>query len=161
MLMPSTLDSYVGRPISQVCPHGYDSGSQNHCAHFVAHALQLRFGYTCTNGRAQVGSANVRVQELFPQCSGRREILECPTSGEGLIFVSNKINFHPGHIDNVPKKHVGIMLNGRVWHYSNSGQKVVVQPVGEFLFHYPRQNNALWFGSLPPQSRPTSFGTCS
>jgi hypothetical protein len=29
------------------------------------------------------------------------------------------------------------------------------------LFHYPRQNNALWYGALPTQSRPTNFGTSS
>lgn len=161
MLLSSTLDSYLGRSISLICPNGYDKASENHCAHFVSHALQLGFGYTCTHGRAQAGAANVRVQELFPQCQVRREIAECPTTGEGLVFVSNKANFHPGHIDNVPKKHVGIMLNGRIWHYSNAKQKVVVQNVGEFLFHYPRQSNALWFGSLPKQCRPTAFGTCS
>ena len=157
MLNLATLNSYVGHPINEICPFGYQT--DNHCAHFVSHALQLGFGYACAPGR--VGSACVRVQELFPKCGNTREVLACPATGEGLIFVSQSSNFSgsPVQIQNVPKKHVGIVLNGKVWHYSNSKHKVVVQTVGEFLSHYPRQQNALWYGSLPTQCRPTIMGT--
>lgn len=157
MLSRLTLDTYVGRPIEQICPFGYQA--HNHCAHFVSHVLQLGVGFTCAPG--QVGSACVRVQELLPQCGNVREVRECPTTGEGLIFVSEKGNFRgsPVTIENVPKKHVGIVFNGQVWHYSNSRHKVVIQPVGEFLQHYPRQQNALWYGSLPTQCHPTTIGT--
>jgi hypothetical protein len=163
MLNESTLNTYVGQPISQICPHGFDKPDDNHCAHFVSHALQLSLGYTCAlaKGRAGAAAANLRVHELFPHCQNRREVLECPTVGEGLIFVSAPDNFKPDGINNVAKKHIGILLNGRVWHYSNTNHKVVVQSVGEFLFHYSTQTNALWFGSLPVQCRPTEFGTCS
>jgi hypothetical protein len=123
-------------------------------------------GYTCAQARGRADGANLRVQELFALCTGRQEILVCPTVGEGLIFVSERRHFHdsPVRIDNVPKKHVGIQLNGNVWHYSNSRHKVVIQSVGDFLFHYREQNkhiNALWHGSLPAKSRPTEIGTCS
>jgi hypothetical protein len=163
MLSAVTLNTYVGRPIKQICPHGYDSSSDNHCAHFVSHALQLTFGYTCAMSRGRVGGANLRVHELFPQCGATREVLECPTSGEGLIFVSERGNFSgsPTQIANVSKKHVGILIDGRIWHFSNLKHQVVVQNVGEFLFHYPKQRNALWYGSLPASCRPTVFGTCS
>jgi hypothetical protein len=161
MLSQQILNTYVGRPIMQICPYGYDAGKLNHCAHFVSHVLQLRRGYTCSPGRGD--SVCVRVQELFPLCSNMREMLECPTVGEGLIFVSDKHNFRgsPVQILNVPKKHVGIMLNGRIWHYSNTKHAVVVQAVGQFLSHYAHQQNALWFGSLPNMSRPTTLGTCA
>ena len=161
MLTLSTLNSYVGHSINEICPFGYDKPVDNHCAHFVSHVLQLGLGYTCAPGRS--GSASVRVQELFPHCSNMREVRECPTVGEGLIFVSHKSNFQgsPVTIQNVPKKHVGIVFNGRVWHYSNRQHKVVVQTVGEFLRHYPNQQNALWFGSLPGHSRPATIGTCA
>jgi hypothetical protein len=163
MLDTLTLNSYVGKSISAICPHGYDSVADNHCAHFVSHALQLGFGLTCAQMRGHAGGANLRVHELFPRCQTTREILECPSSGEGLIFVSERANFHgnPVQIANIPRKHVGILFNGRVWHYSNTRHQVVVQTAGEFLFHYPRQSNALWYGTLPVQCRQTAFGTCS
>jgi hypothetical protein len=163
MLDTSTLDSYLGQSIAAICPHGYDSSGDNHCAHFVSHALQLGFGLTCARMRGSEGGANLRVHELFPQCPTTREILECPSSGEGLIFVSARANFNgtPTQIANIPRKHVGIILNGRVWHYSNTRHQVTVQTAGEFLFHYPRQQNALWYGALPLQCRLTSFGTCT
>jgi hypothetical protein len=159
MISLETLDSYVDRPIEQICPFGYKT--DNHCAHFVSHVLQLGIGLTCAGG--SMGAAGVRVHELFPYCGDRREIRECPTTGEGLIFVSEKSNFHgsPSVIDNVPKKHVGILWNGRVWHYSNTKHKVIVQSVADFLDHYPKQQNALWYGSVPAAARPTSIGTSS
>jgi hypothetical protein len=163
MLSFPILDTYLGKSISEICPYGYDSAADNHCAHFVAHALQLSFGVTCASLRGSSGGANVRVQEVFAQCPNTSEILACPTTGEGLIFVSDRTNFTgtPTRIANVPRKHIGIVIDGRVWHYSNTRHRVVVQTVGEFLFHYPRQNNALWFGALPTQSRPATFGTCT
>ena len=163
MLSTSTLDTYLGKSISEICPYGYDSATDNHCAHFVAHSLQLEFGLTCAQMRGRIGGANLRVHEVFAQCSNTREILECPTTGEGLIFVSDRTNFRgtPTQISNVPRKHIGILLDGRVWHYSNTRQRVVIQTVSEFLFHYPRQSNALWYGALPMQSRLTTFGTCT
>ncbi len=163
MLSFPILDTYLGKSISEICPYGYDRAADNHCAHFVAHALQLSFGLTCASLRGSSGGANVRVQEVFAQCPNTSEIVACPTTGEGLIFVSDRTNFTgtPTQIANVPRKHIGIVIDGRVWHYSNTQRRDVVQTVGEFLFHYPRQNNALWYGALPTQSRPTTFGTCT
>jgi hypothetical protein len=163
MLNSATLNSYAGQSIKRICPYGYDSSSLNHCAHFVSHALQLGMGYTCAHARGRSGGANIRVQELFSQCTNAREVRECPTVGEGLVFVSAPSNFQgsPTHIVNVRKKHVGILLNGQVWHYSNTRHEVIVQTVGQFLSHYPRQHNAIWYGSLPLACRPTDFGTCS
>jgi len=163
MLSTFTLDTYLGKSISEICPFGYDRAADNHCAHFVGHALQLDFGLTCARMRGSSGGANLRVHEVFAQCRDTREILECPTTGEGLIFVSDRTNFSgtPTQIANVPRKHIGILLDGRVWHYSNTRQRVVLQTVGEFLYHYPRQNNSLWYGTFPMRSRPTTFGTCT
>jgi hypothetical protein len=161
MLTLDVLKSYVGQPISNICPNGYDAGTDNHCAHFVAHVLQLDFGLTCAGMRRGSVGANVRVHEIFDRCPQTREVLECPTTGEGLIFVSAVTSFHgaPVRIRNVRRKHVGLVMSGTVWHYSNRQGKVVEQTVAEFLFHYPRQNNALWWGAFPPGSRPASCGT--
>lgn len=164
MITRPLLDTYVGHSIAEICPHGFDATTGNHCAHFVCHALQLDFGLTCAamrGARGAFGAANIRVQETFARCPSTREIRECPTTGHGLIFVSAPSNFRgtPTQIRNVPRKHIGIVLNGIVWHYSNTRNRVVTQTVGEFLSHYRRQQNALWWGALPPAARPAAFGT--
>jgi hypothetical protein len=165
MLTRTLLESYLGQPIKNVCPHGYDAGSDNHCAHFVAHVLQLDFGLTCAGmkGHRGFGGANIRVAELFTRCPLLHEVVECPTTGEGIIFVSAPSSFKhaPAQIANVKKKHVGLVMNGIVWHYSNKRHRVENEPVSEFLFHYPAQDNALWWGGFPSGARPTNFGTSS
>ena len=50
---------------------------------------------------------------------------------------------------NVPRKHVGIFLDGLIWHYSNSQQRVVKQLPAQFANHYPSPDNAMFFGTLP------------
>lgn len=150
------LDGYLGQTIGELCPNGYTDKSLNHCAHFVCHALNLSFDMTCGQlvpaAQRKNNGANVRVQELFARCPRVEELRQCPTLGSALIFVSAPHNFHgsPVALRNVPKKHVGILMNGRVWHYSNTQDRVVVQPASTFLFHYQNQQNALWIGELPP-----------
>jgi len=163
MLTQDLLNSYVDHSIAEICPHGYDSSADNHCAHFVAHALQLGFGLTCAKMRGRGGGANLRVQEIFRQCDTRREILVCPSTGQGLIFVSGERSFSgtPTRIANVPRKHIGVLFNGRVWHYSNRKQRVITETPAEFLYHYRHQKNSLWYGSLPSSCKATSFGTCT
>lgn len=166
MLTLDVLQSYHGQTIADICPHGFDDTTDNHCAHFVAHVLQLDFGMTCARlkgMRDAPAAANVRVHEIFAECPDTREILECPTTGEGLIFVSHRTNFRgaPVRMRNVPRKHVGIQLHGMVWHYSNTRDRVVSQSVGAFLEHYPRQQNALWWGRFPRVARVAAFATSS
>ncbi|MGE0482259.1 MAG: hypothetical protein AB7Q17_17515 [Phycisphaerae bacterium] len=153
-----SLDDFLGKTIADFCSNGYTDTTDNHCAHFVCHALNLSFGMTCgqlvsASQRKNTG-ANVRVHELFARCPRVEELRQCPTVGSALIFVSEQRNFRgtPVELRNVPKKHVGILMNGRVWHYSNTQDKVVVQPASLFLFHYSGQQNALWIGELPPES---------
>jgi len=164
MLTLSQLMGYEGSNISTICPHGYDSSRLNHCAHFVSHVLQLSFGKTCADmtGRGGAG-ANIRVQEVFDRCRNAQIVLACPSAGEGLVFVSAPSNFRgsPVTLRNVPKKHIGLLLDGTVWHYSNTRDRVVKQTVGEFLFHYPRQKNAIWFAEFPIGARPTDLATSS
>jgi hypothetical protein len=158
MLTTLLLDSYLGRHISAICPNGYTADSNNHCAHFVNHVLHLSFGYTC---KKHIG-ANLRVHETFARCPNTRELNECPTSIEALIFISSPHNFvrRPDatvELINVPRKHIGLFLDGTVWHYSNSRKKVVKQNLAEFIRHYPSQVNALWVGDLPPGAGATIF----
>jgi hypothetical protein len=164
MVSLGTLLTYEGQTIRDICPHGFDASNKNHCAHFVAHVLQLTFGMTCARlvGHAgPAGAANVRVHELFAECPNPKEVLECPTRGSGLIFVSEAGNFRgtPIQMRNVKKKHIGIVIDGTVWHYSNPRDRVIRQSVAEFLFHYPRQTNALWWADPPMMARPAGFAT--
>jgi hypothetical protein len=41
------LTAYPGKPISQICPSGFFSDNDNHCAHFGAHALGYGVNVTC------------------------------------------------------------------------------------------------------------------
>jgi hypothetical protein len=59
---------------------------------------------------------------------------------------------------NVRKKHIGLVYQGTVWHYSNTRRRVVSQPADTFLFHYPRQENALWWGTFPEMAEAVAFG---
>jgi hypothetical protein len=49
----------------------------------------------------------------------------------------------------VPRQHVGIYLNGQIWHYSNRQHKVVRETAGQFGQHHPSPDNAMFFGTLP------------
>lgn len=44
------LKIYVGKSVEAFCPFGYgrDADTQNHCAHFVSHALNIQVGTLCT-----------------------------------------------------------------------------------------------------------------
>jgi hypothetical protein len=165
MLSASQLDSWLGKSMTNICLNGYNARGDNHCAHFVSHALSLDFGYTCKQhtGKRNRG-ANLRVQETFAQCANVQEIHECNTALTGLVFVSAATSFvvQGGKtvLNNVPKKHIGMLLGGFVWHYSNSQHQVVKQPMSQFLFHYPGQTNALWLGTIPTGARALWYGQC-
>ncbi len=154
MISVSQLDSWLGKTITEICLNGYTSSSDNHCAHFVCHALQLSFGYNCKSatGKKNFG-ANLRVHELFDRCRDQEQIKPASTGFRGIVFVSASQNFvtrkGTTSLENVPKKHVGFLIDGLVWHYSNSRGLVIQQPLWEFHLHYPNQQNALWVG-LPP-----------
>jgi len=125
MLNSVTLNSYVGQPIKEICPHGYDSSSDNHCAHFVSHVLQLGMGYTCAHARRRTGGANIRVQELFSQCMSTREVHECPTVGEGLIFVSGRM---------FPKSTWAFSSLAKFGTTATPNIKSLFKPLGSFCF---------------------------
>ncbi|HSU55746.1 MAG TPA: hypothetical protein VLT36_16945 [Candidatus Dormibacteraeota bacterium] len=138
------LDSYLGKHIDKICPSHYKAN--NHCAHFVSHVLDLSFGYQCGS------RANVRVHEVFAKCPSVEELLECRGAyGTGLLFVTGEKNVHLAQqsMENVPKKHIGIVYGAFVWHYSNTKHQVVKEIVDQFIFHYKHQQNGLWLGGIP------------
>lgn len=149
----SAPPQYLDQNVKDFCQNGYADKHENHCAHFVSHALGLGLGYTC---RKQTGGkfdgASIRVHELFASChqvgawgDKHPALISC------LIFITNPGNVHLKRrmMDNHPKKHVGVFSNGTVVHYSNSKEKVVRQTIEEFRHHYPPPHNGLFFGVLP------------
>ena len=164
------LESYRGSHISEICLNRFDGNDRNHCAHFVGHVLQISHGKTCHRmvhrSHRVMDGGTILVSDLFDISPNVRELVACPTTGQGLIYVSAPGNFqqigsNAYRIKTVRKRHVGLLLNGSVWHYKNSQNKVISQPVSQFLSHYRRQNNALWIGDLPSLSRPVAYGQCA
>lgn len=152
------LVKYEGRGIAQICANGYTGAADNHCAHFVCHLLGYAFGYTCFNqkGGSEKSAACIRVENLFGKCP---RVGKWKDNGGGscLVFIAAPGDVHLGakKIDNVPRKHVGIHVNGSIWHYSNSKDKVVKQTVAEFSKHYGSTTAyALFFGAFPEGADP-------
>ncbi len=152
-----SLNSFLGKSMAEICPSGYADTSNNHCAHFVGHVLDITAGLTChgmTSGKKRKGeAASLRVQEIFAACPSVAEYDQTMVGKRGLMFVSAPSSFvttgGKTTIRNVPKKHIGVFLNGTIWHYSNSRNKVITQTPAQFIKHYSSQTNALWFGTLP------------
>ena len=153
----SLTKAFIGKGMSEICPSGYAKTSNNHCAHFVGHALDITVGLTChgmADRKKRKGErASLRVHEIFASCPQVSEYDMSMKTGRGLMFVSGKSNFKTKggttELRNVPKKHIGVFLNGTIWHYSNSRNKVITQTPEQFIKHYSNQKNALWFGTLP------------
>jgi hypothetical protein len=153
MITPHQLHGYLGKSIGEICQNGYTSVHDNHCAHFVSHVLGYRFGVTCQMmGKGSGPAATLRVHELFPRCHSVGAWSLRPASLKTcLVFITRASNVSLVNrtMVNVPRKHVGIYLDGAIFHYSNAQQKVVRQLPAQFAQHYPTPDNGLFFGTLP------------
>jgi hypothetical protein len=131
------LDTFTGKPISQICPLMFHDSKQNHCAHFVGHVLRLKdgVGLTCagmtSKGTKYPGAgACLRVNELFNVC----EDLAVPADRGCLIYITNLTNFLKGGLmGQSPHKHVGIYFGGDVWNYSNQAGQVKREKLADFI----------------------------
>jgi hypothetical protein len=153
MITQQQLDALVGKPIGEICGNGYTNPHDDHCAHFVSHVIGFDFGRTCRMmGTAKAPGANLQIQDVFAKCprvglwSLRPTILKTC-----LVFLtkSTNVNLSAKTIADVPRQHVGIYLNGQIWHYSNRQQKVVRQTATQFGQHHSAPDNAMFFGLLP------------
>lgn len=163
------LDSYLEKHISEICLNQFDGDGRNHCAHFVSHVLKIGSGKTCHKmvhrTHRVMPAGTILVSDLFDITPNVHELLSSQLSGQGLIYVSAPESFaqigsDTHRIKTVKKRHVGLFLNGRVWHYKNTKNKVVSQRTSEFIHHYKKQVNALWIGDLPVRSMPVQFAMC-
>ncbi|MCC8361894.1 hypothetical protein LK996_02190 [Lysobacter sp. A6] len=148
------LDDQVGKTISDFCGNHFNDAAQNHCAHFVSHVLGVDAGYDCKlhMGGGSPG-ASLRVHELFAACPTVGKFDAAPNA-RCLVFVTRKEYVDVGRhsMRNHPQKHVGILDNGAVYHYSNTGDVVIKQSPQEFLERFDRVyagQQALFYGTLP------------
>ncbi|WP_444928891.1 hypothetical protein ACJJIF_13605 [Microbulbifer sp. SSSA002] len=133
----TNLGQSLGKSIGQICPFSLGKiNTQNHCAHYVSHMMSYEFpGPTCKNftwadKQKSVIGATIRVDNIFKQCT-KSDLLSAKPAAvtECLIFVtlaSNVTRKATKYVmANHPKKHIGILNQGKVWNYSNTKNQVV------------------------------------
>jgi hypothetical protein len=141
---PPPMNDFLGKHISAICPFSIGKDDhQNHCAHFVSHALGYDFDETCKNftyvdKQREEKGATLRVERLFNRALRKGVWDDRPaTATSCLIFVTLDSNVRTiGEVlamGNQPRKHVGVYINGQIWNYSNSQRKVVVDGEAHFL----------------------------
>jgi hypothetical protein len=127
------LDGYVGQNISAICPFGFTNEAHhtNHCAHFVAHLLNLSFGSALCHPR---DGATLRVNDIFNRCGqrGRWDDRPLPLI-YSLIFATQPTNMaHGGNMMDGPNKHMGIWSDPYVYNYSTMARQVPKETVADF-----------------------------
>lgn len=134
---PPSLTDYLGKKIDKICPFspGKDH-SRNHCAHFVSHIMGYEFAdTTCKNltiaDKQMAGKGvAIRVDDIFNVAPDVGPWTERPpglTSCLIIATISSNVS-RSGHrlkMGNKESKHIGIFIDGIVWHYSNIQDKVV------------------------------------
>jgi hypothetical protein len=151
------LQNYVGKSIADLCCNHFSSTAQNHCAHFVSHAHGIKLGMLCGDMtfKTKGTGASIRCDELYNRLTRKGPWVEKPTVTDGLlIFVLSARNVKNGTMLNVPQKHVGIHFGGRVYNFSNSHHKIVVDPTVEafhnkFKHTYAGGDISLFYGVAP------------
>lgn len=128
------LDAYVGKGMGEICANHFDSPSQNHCAHFVSHALGLQLGLLCGDMEyaTRRTGASIRCDEVFNRLASRGPWASAPGVTDGLLcFVTNPGNVTNNVMANVPQKHVGIVWGGAVYNFGNTQHMVRKEPTVE------------------------------
>lgn len=138
------LADAVGKHISHFCSFSLGKeNDKNHCAHLVSHLLGYEFAATCKNRtwdekqEPQKG-ASIRVNEIFEKSGDTGQWADRPPHlCACLIFVTRASNMSTaGHrlkMGSDEVKHVGIFINGMVWHYSNGSDAVVADTEQSFM----------------------------
>jgi hypothetical protein len=135
--MPVSEDevfALVGQGMAEICDNHYTTESENHCAHFVSHALGIALATKCGDlAFATRGTgATVRCNELFNGLPDRGAWAARPDKKMPLlVFVTFSQNVRGGVMGMMPSKHVGIWFTQKVYNFSNTLHKVVWDPSPE------------------------------
>ncbi len=164
----ANLKRYLGKSVEDFCPLGYGKvgDAESHCAHFVAHALNIQVGKVCTGllewketkgtTRASVRSnqkagmqgflgASTRVNEIFNSLpAGSKGDWDSRSAGDCLIYAVplDYVPLDRSTMSDRPKKHIGIFSQDSVWHYGNSNDKVRCDPLEQFMQKFRSQYGA-------------------
>lgn len=153
----ANLQGFLGKPIKDICSLGFDDGAENHCAHFVSHALGIHCATLCGDMKfaTRHKGATIKVHELFNNLTQRGSWQDRPKGGSPvLIFVTSASNVTNNQMANVPQKHVGIACDSGVYNYSNTLHRVICDASIE-LFHskfkhaYHGSDISIYYGVIP------------
>lgn len=144
------LDTYLDKSVTDFCgKYGSVGDSENHCAHFVSHVLQLRIpgAALCSN----VGGSSysyedrrkgycIRVNQVFNSCSNRARWDDAALPADVCFVVAtleaNVESEDPLTIGSMSKKHIGFYSGGWVYNYGNGADKVRRTSLADFKRHY-------------------------
>ena len=153
--LQARLSAAMGKDINQICDGRFHIATENHCAHFVSHMLDLRFTFNCKEYKGGTGTpANIRVHEVFAQCPLVGHWADADRTLDQMVFVTrkNNVNVSTKTMGNIPQKHIGIYHNGMVHHYSNGNDEVVAWTPEKFLDTFQATydgDQGLYFGTFP------------
>jgi hypothetical protein len=145
----TTLEPLLGQTVTEFCgKYGKVADSFNHCAHFVSHVLTLRVhaAALCSNVDGSTypyedrrNGFCIRVNQVFNATKNRRRWTSDDKPGKCLIVATIKDNIFqtdPVTIGDQSKKHIGFFVNGTIYHYSNTKDRVIKQSLGDFKNHF-------------------------
>jgi hypothetical protein len=156
------LTTYEGLHISAICTAvRFVDDAQNHCAHFVNHVLGISEPLSCGQLLGRPGAAaNVRVHETFALCPTVGKFEDRPADPcFAFVVQRSAVDLATRKMQNVPKKHIGILCDGEIWHYSNAQRRVVRQLPAQFAQHFSGDGFALFFGTFPAAARALTVPT--
>lgn len=142
------MNDYLGKGISDLCSSSLaKKNASSHCAHFVSHVLgySIAGSATCKNltwkdkKDKAVVAASIRVDEIFNKSTATGLWSEKPTAlSSCLMFATISTNMKNKKMSQHPRKHIGIVKDGRVWNYSNTHDKVVAETPEYFVKKFDR-----------------------
>jgi hypothetical protein len=162
----SDVFNYVGQRMGDICNNHYDTPAENHCAHFVSHALGISTGLLCGSLTANVAARNtgatVRCNELFNNLPVRGAWASRPLNRMPLlVFVTFTQNVAGNLMGMMPSKHVGIVFAQNVYNFSNTNHIVRFDESPEKFFNrmsdtykraHPRNGDLGLYYAAPPIS---------
>ena len=144
------LETYLEQSVKDFCgKYGDVDDSENHCAHFVSHVLQLRIpgAALCSNVAGSGYSYEerrqgfcIRVNQVFNSCKNRAYWNDKSLPSQVCFIVAtieaNVESKDPLTIGTMKQKHIGFYSGGWVYNYGNKNDKVRKTSLANFKLHY-------------------------